>query len=149
MNEFVISTRRHLCAEHGCSHEDQSHDPCAVCPNGQWGRWECGEGTGLPVTIANSAAVVSNVLTGGPGTELSAMLRFVGLGSAPGCACKSRAQQMDLWGAERCEKEIEQIVGWLRGEAQRRKLPFSSVGARGLIRLAIYKARKAGATPLH
>ena len=51
---------------------------------------------------------------------------------------------MDARGPDWCLENIDQIVGWLREEHERRKilLPFSAVGARVLIRTAVRNARR-------
>lgn len=79
---------------------------------------------------------------GGPGTELTKILRTIGLGYLEGCKCKKRARQMDEWGPEGCEKNLATIVGWLEEEAKNRKLPFIRWGARTLVLVAIRRARK-------
>jgi len=77
----------------------------------------------------------------GPGTELKKLIQKIGLRDRPGCACNSRAMLMNTWGPDVCENNLEQIVGWLRDEAKRRKLPFVDSLARILVRRAIAKAR--------
>jgi len=78
-----------------------------------------------------------------PGTALKALLSWLRIDVGKGCACKNRAAQMDRWGCDECERRIEQIVGWLREEAAKRRLPFANVMGRMLVRLAIRNARKA------
>lgn len=41
-----------------------------------------------------------------------------------------------------CERHIEEIVGWLREEANRRSLPFLDAVGRMLVRRAIKLARQ-------
>jgi hypothetical protein len=79
---------------------------------------------------------------GGPGSELSAILGTLGLAHLEGCKCKKRARQMDDWGPDGCERNINTIVGWLEEEAKSRKLPFIRWGAKTLVRVAIRRARK-------
>jgi hypothetical protein len=78
-----------------------------------------------------------------PGTALKALLSWFRIDVGKGCACKNRAAQMDRWGCDESERRIEQIVGWLREEAGKRRLPFANVIGRMLVRLAIRNARKA------
>lgn len=53
--------------------------------------------------------------TGGPGTELKAIL--ASLGPIPrNCKCNERARQMDVWGVAGCREHREQILAWLRQE---------------------------------
>jgi hypothetical protein len=82
---------------------------------------------------------------GGPGTELKKLLRLVGITATPSCPCNAHAVQMDIWGADECQRRLDEIVGWLREEAGRRHLPFSETVARQVVLLAIRRARKAAA----
>jgi hypothetical protein len=52
---------------------------------------------------------------------------------------------MDRWGADECERRLDEIVGWLRDEAARRSLPFVELIARQVVLLAIRRARNAAA----
>ena len=79
----------------------------------------------------------------GPGTELKKLLRLVGITATPTCPCNARAAQMDRWGADECESRQDEIVGWLREEAGRRRLPFVEMLAKKVVALAIRRARKA------
>lgn len=78
----------------------------------------------------------------GPGTELKTILANLGIVAAPHCKCSRRAALMDKYGPEWCERNIETILGWLKEEADRRKMPFVRVAALALIKLAIRNARK-------
>jgi hypothetical protein len=78
-----------------------------------------------------------------PGTALKAVLSWLRIDVGQGCACRDRAAQMDRWGCDESERRIEQIVGWLREEAGKRKLPFLDAAGRMLVRRAIRNARKA------
>jgi len=80
---------------------------------------------------------------GGPGTELKKLLKLVGITASPTCSCNTRARTMDTNGVEWCEANIDTIVGWLREEATKRKLPFVDMAGRLLVRRAIRNARKA------
>lgn len=81
----------------------------------------------------------------GPGTELQKILagwpfRIV---ATAGCSCKARAREMDRHGIEWCEANLDAIVGWLREEATKRKLPFVDMAGRLLVKRAIRNARRA------
>lgn len=83
----------------------------------------------------------------GPGTELKKLLSKIGIVASPTCSCNSRAAKMDEWGPDVCEKEkMDEIVGWLREEATKRKLPFVDMAGRLIIRKAISNARKEAAS---
>jgi hypothetical protein len=83
----------------------------------------------------------------GPGTELKALLKRVGIVASPGCSCNTRAKLMDAnelkepgW----CESNLETICDWLQEEATKRKLPFLRMAGKILVRKAIRNARKKG-----
>ena len=80
---------------------------------------------------------------GGPGTELKKLLRAWGIVAKPNCSCNRRARMMDEKGVEWCEANIDEIVGWLREEATKRKLPFVDLAGRLLVKRAIRNARRA------
>ena len=91
------------------------------------------------------AAPVMPLPEGGPGTELKAILRKVGISSSPNCSCNAKARLMDVMEANApgwCQENIDSIVGWLEAEARRRKLPFLRFGAKKLVEMAISKSRK-------
>jgi hypothetical protein len=79
----------------------------------------------------------------GPGTELKKLLKLVGITASPTCSCNKRARTMDTNGCDWCEANIDTIVGWLREEATKRKLPFVDMAGRILVKRAIRNARKA------
>lgn len=80
----------------------------------------------------------------GPGTELKALLKTIGIVASPTCSCNKRARVMDQRGCDWCEENIEEIDRWLAEEAKKRKLPYLSLAGKALIRLAIRRARKKG-----
>lgn len=83
----------------------------------------------------------------GPGTELKALLKKVGIVASPGCSCNKRAQLMDENESKEpgwCEANLETICDWLQEEATKRKLPFVRMAAKILVRQAIRNARKKG-----
>jgi hypothetical protein len=77
----------------------------------------------------------------GPGTELKKLLKLVGITATPNCSCNARARTMDANGCDWCEAHLDEIVGWLREEATKRKLPFIDAAGRLLVRRAIARAR--------
>jgi len=81
----------------------------------------------------------------GPGTELSKLLKRIGIVATPNCSCNARARRMDIEEAREpgwCEAHLDEIVGWLREEATKRKLPFLDAAGRVLVRRAISNARR-------
>lgn len=73
---------------------------------------------------------------------MHAILKWFGIEYKAGCKCKDRVALMNAWGPDRCERRIATILGWMRKEARKRKLPFSALGAKLLVRWAIRRARK-------
>lgn len=82
--------------------------------------------------------------TKGPGTEMKKLLAKIGITSTPDCQCNARARYMDEQGPEWCEQNMAEIIGWLREEAEKRKLPFVDFAGRLLVKKAIANARKNG-----
>ena len=83
-----------------------------------------------------------DVINKGVGTELKKILNKIGIRSSSTCSCNARAKKMDENGIEWCENNIDIIVGWLREEATKRKLPFIDMGGKILIKKAIKNAKK-------
>ena len=79
----------------------------------------------------------------GPGATLKRILAKAGITPMAHCKCNQRALEMDRRGPDWCERHIDTIVGWLADEAARRRIPFSALAARGLIRMAISLSRRA------
>jgi len=81
---------------------------------------------------------------GGPGTELSRLLKRFGISPTPTCACRAKAAQMDAWGCDECERpeRIDEVVAVMRAEAAARGLPFVDAAGRMLVRRAIANARR-------
>jgi len=73
----------------------------------------------------------------GPGSELKALLRQVGIVASQTCSCNARAAQMDVWGERECLKRIPEICGWLKEEAEKRDLWFFPPAGAALILAAI------------
>ena len=78
----------------------------------------------------------------GPGTELHKLLAFFGVYMRAGCSCRGRMVQMNKWGCNGCEQNIQTIVEWMKEEAAARGLPYPSAVGRMLVRRAIHNARK-------
>lgn len=82
----------------------------------------------------------------GPGTELKRLLAgwpFY-VTSSPDCSCNRVAREMDIWGADECERpeRMDYILAAMRENAEKRGLPFLDAAGRFLIRRAIKNARK-------
>jgi len=81
---------------------------------------------------------------GGPGTELSRLLKRFGIEPTPTCACRAKAAEMDALGCDECERpeRIAEVVAVMRAEAAASGLPFLDVAGRVLVRRAIANARR-------
>lgn len=79
----------------------------------------------------------------GPGTFLSKTLEKIGIKSSPTCSCKARARTMNEKGNDWCAENVSMIVGWLREEAEKRKLPFVDIAGTLLVKRAISLSRAA------
>lgn len=55
----------------------------------------------------------------GPGTELKAILRRLGIVSGPNCECNSRVAVMDQRGVDGCAETRDEIVSWIKDGAPR------------------------------
>lgn len=99
-------------------------EPAPCCIGGIHVRLTRPGGTGAPMRLA----VVPSALPpagqpcqcGGPGTELKALLKSLGLTPLEGCKCNKRARQMDQWGVAGCREHREEILTWLRKEQKKR-----------------------------
>jgi hypothetical protein len=78
----------------------------------------------------------------GPGTILSQMIKSVGIVMTQGCSCRRHALEMNSKGNDWCEANIDTVVGWLRDEAKKRKLPFIDTVGKMIVNRAIKKSRK-------
>lgn len=78
----------------------------------------------------------------GPGTYLKAMFSWFFLNPTADCPCEQHAKQMDDWGPDGCLENLDTIVGWIREEAEKRRLPFSEKVVRRLVKICIWRARR-------
>ena len=95
--------------------------------------------------IANAGMTLFHPPPSGAGTELHKLLGRIGLKLAAGCKCSQHIRTMDAKGPQWCRDNIDTIVGWLREEAERRKLPFTAFGSKKIIQLAIRRAERQSA----
>jgi hypothetical protein len=80
---------------------------------------------------------------------LSKLLKRFGISPTPTCQCRAKAEQMDAWGPDECERpeRIEEVLTVMREEAKARGLPFLDAAGRFLIKRAIKNARKSHVDP--
>lgn len=116
--------------------------PCVVSQDGDL--WTIDETHWAYPAVAREPQAPA-VQEGGPGTELKALLKFLGFTATPTCSCNARARTMDEnehrepgW----CEANIETILDWLKEQADSRGLPFLRAGARILVKRAIANAKR-------
>lgn len=78
----------------------------------------------------------------GAGTELKLLLKRIGITSAENCSCNRRAAIMDEKGIEWVEQNVPTVVGWLREEAAKRKLPFVDIAGVAIVKIAVKNAKR-------
>ncbi len=93
-----------------------------------------------PEAIAEQKQLQQN----GTGTQLEKLLRIVGITEKEDCKCGQRAAVMNSQGPDWCEQNSKTIVGWMKEEAQKRKLKllFNEKLAALLVKRAIKNARR-------
>lgn len=110
----------------------------------------CGAAVSGPAVRRNCEGVALGLLSGGgPGTELSKLLKKFGIEPTPTCACRAKAAEMDAWGCDEASKpeRIDEVVAVMRTEAQTRGFPFIDAVGRMLVKRAISNARRAAPPP--
>ncbi len=105
---------------------------------------ECPVFSNTIATTLPSEAAPPAAPTNGPGTELSKLLKRIGIEPTPTCQCRAKQQEMDAWGCDEASRpeRIEEVVAVMRAEAEARGLPFLDVAGRLLVRRAIANARR-------
>ena len=78
----------------------------------------------------------------GPGTQLSKMIKSLGIHMSDSCSCRRHALTMNERGNDWCEQNVDTVVGWLRQEAKNRGLPFVDMVGKVMVNRAIKKSRK-------
>jgi hypothetical protein len=139
---MITCHRSHLesrCVERGYTLDEVL--PCVVSQNGdEWTIDTDSEFYPRVSRLPEPPAQVSN----GPGTELSKLLKRFGIEPTPTCPCRAKAQEMDAWGPDECERpeRVDEVVAVMREEAAARGLPFLDAAGRFLVKRAIKNARK-------
>lgn len=138
-----ISYLKERCDERGYTLEEVS--PCIISADGENCTIDT-ESEFYPkhpkIGYQKLSSVVQNR---GPGTELKKILSYIGITATPTCSCNDRARRMDEMEAKEpgwCTKNMDTIIGWLREESEKRGLPFVEIVARGIVNLAIKRAKK-------
>jgi len=78
----------------------------------------------------------------GPGSILSGMIAAMGIKTTPTCSCKRHAIEMNEKGNDWCEQNMTTILGWLKQESEKRKLPFIETVAKMIVSRAIKTSRR-------
>jgi hypothetical protein len=76
----------------------------------------------------------------GCGQSLKASLKLIGIEASEGCSCNAKAAQMDEWGPDLCRENLEQILDWLKGEAEARNMGHLFI--RPAVKLMVTRAIK-------
>ena len=120
------------CGERGYTLDEVM--PCVVVQNGD--TWTVDTEHPAYPAVARAEAI-------GAGTELKKLLAKIGITSSPTCSCNQRMKTMNARGVEWCEQNKDEIVGWLREEAKKRKLPFIDLAGYAILNFAIRRAKRA------
>ena len=78
----------------------------------------------------------------GPGTQLSKMIKSLGIHMSDSCSCRRHALEMNSKGNDWCEQNIDTVVGYLEQEAKNRGLPFVKMVGKVMVNRAVKKSRK-------
>jgi hypothetical protein len=95
--------------------------------------------------VPGARVIDAQITLVGVGSELKRLLGWLFIRSDGMCRCDERAAIMDRNGPDWCSANLSVIVGWLReSAAERGRLfaLFARLGARPLVLLAIYLARR-------
>jgi hypothetical protein len=76
----------------------------------------------------------------GAGSSLKEILKMIGIESTPDCSCNRYAAKMDADGPDVCEQNIEEILTWLKKEADNRGL--GAVYVKPFVKMAVMRAIK-------
>lgn len=79
----------------------------------------------------------------GPGSMLKSMLATMGITADKSCPCNKMARKMDEWGPDESLQHIDEVVDVMEKTAKKRKMMFSRLAAKALVRLAIWRSRRA------
>lgn len=99
-------------------------------------------GDDIQKTIQNQFPKTLEQDPNGPGSILTNMIKTLGIKSSSNCSCRRHAIEMNEKGPDWCEQNINQILGWLKEESGKRKLPYVEFVAKSMVQRAIYKSRK-------
>lgn len=144
---MITCPKSHLearCLERGYTLEEVM--PCVVSQDGDL--WTIDEKHWAYPAVRRPGMPEVGADIGGPGTELKALLKFVGITATPNCSCNARARAMDeneLREPGWCEANMDTILGWLKEQADIRGLPFLRAGAKVLVKRAIANAKRKSA----
>lgn len=100
--------------------------------------WDEGRGPGQVTTppVAKRQKLL------GAGTELTTILRSLGIAKEGCSGCSGMAGKMDRRGPQWCRDNIDEILDHMAKQATKRKLPFVAWGAKRMVTLAIHRAER-------
>lgn len=78
----------------------------------------------------------------GPGTILTNMISTMGIKSTSNCSCRRHAIEMNDNGPDWCEANLPVILGWLKEESEKRRLPYIESVASMIVKRAIKTSRR-------
>ncbi len=116
---------------------------CEWCQDPEHADWRASVGASLPCGDKRGPWRANEPPGPKPGTELKRLLAVSKIVAGPTCGCNAMAAKMDAWGSA-CGLHLDEIVAVMEAEAHLRgwKLPGMRFGMRGLVRLAIRRARQ-------
>lgn len=126
------------CERHQCYKDEHFFHICQT-HEGYFQKWEEGRGPGqVDPSGHHSVSAVCNC-----GCQLKHLLAKFWIVNRAGCQCAKHADQMDQWGPDKCLQRMDTILAWMEKEAQERQLPFTRKGAKAMVRIAIWRAKRA------
>lgn len=76
----------------------------------------------------------------GCGQSLKASLKMIGIEASEGCSCNAMAAQMDDWGPDLCREKLNEILDWLKSQAEARNMGHLFI--RPAVKLMVLRAIK-------
>ena len=94
----------------------------------------------IPPALLISVKRAPKVHSSGPGTELEKLISWFKRKTSK-CGCGDRIKKMNMWGPDKCEENMDTILGWLEKSAAENNMPFIRPVARWLVQKAIERSR--------
>ncbi len=152
---FVIDGDSYVCPQCGMCYDrsaihnlDSFHRKCTNPPDLRPAASALGLPNPIPPSLTQTVSRYSAGQPLGPGDWLHiAILKWVGKGPTWKCGCKDRINQMNAWGPDGCREHLDEIVGWMLEEAEKRgwrsaKLPGARWAVKRMVMSAIKESEK-------